>query len=449
MELEHWFNLHINNLRQRICLINKNQSYTYVDLMTWTKEYYAIIKGTIEQGDVVAIQSDYSVNSISLFLALIENKNIIVPITTKISKEIEFQIQEAFTDYVVSFDNDKMIIISNKNVEKHQILQTLRKRQNAGVLLFSSGSTGVPKAMVHDLDELLKTYQDKPLKDTKILVFLMFDHIGGLNTLLNALAMGSTIVIPDNRNADYICSLIEKYKIEVLPTSPTFLNLILISEAYKNYNLDSIKLVTYGTEPMPESLLTRITDIFPNGKLLQTFGTSETGIAKTNSQSSDSTLMRLEKGTHEYKVVENELWLRSSTQILGYLNASMDCFTEDGWFKTGDLIEENDDGYIRIIGRAKEVINVGGEKVLPAEVESILLKMPDVNDCMVYGIPSFITGMTVAVDIVLKDEIDATEFKGKVRRFCREKLDKFKIPTKIKVVEKTNFGDRFKKLRGQ
>ena len=71
---------------------------------------------------------------------------------------------------------------------------------------------------------------------------------------------------------------------------------------------------------------------------------------------------------------DGELWLRSKTQVLGYLNASMDPFTEDGWFKTGDLVDELKDGYIRIIGRKNDLINVGGEKVLPAEVESILME---------------------------------------------------------------------------
>jgi len=74
----------------------------------------------------------------------------------------------------------------------------------------------------------------------------------------------------------------------------------------------------------------------------------------------------------EFLAERRALWLKSKTQIMGYLNAPMDSFTEDGWFKTGDLVEVTDDGYIKIIGRSKEVINVGGEKVLPAEVESII-----------------------------------------------------------------------------
>jgi acyl-coenzyme A synthetase/AMP-(fatty) acid ligase len=84
-----------------------------------------------------------------------------------------------------------------------------------------------------------------------MLVFLMFDHIGGLNTVFNALCMGACLIIPKIKDAKTICELIEKYKIMVLPSSPTFLNLILISQEYKNYDLSSLRMITYGTETMP------------------------------------------------------------------------------------------------------------------------------------------------------------------------------------------------------
>lgn len=93
-------------------------------------------------------------------------------------------------------------------------------------------------------------------------------------------------------------------------------------------------MITYGTETMPQSLLLKLKEVFPKVKFLQTFGTSETGISTTSSKSSNSLFMKLEDINGEYKIVENELWLRSKTQVLGYLNASMDSFTSDGWFKT-------------------------------------------------------------------------------------------------------------------
>ncbi|MGB5919997.1 AMP-binding enzyme, partial [Arcobacter sp.] len=103
--------------------------------------------------------------------------------------------------------------------------------------------------------------------------------------------------------------------------------------------------------------------------------------------------------------------------------------------------------YLKIIGRGKEVINVGGEKVLPAEVESVVLSMAEIEDCMVYGEQNAITGQTVVCDVVCSLELDKKELKKLIRSFCKQKLNNYKIPTKINLVERTNFSDRFKKIR--
>ena len=327
------------------------------------------------------------------------------------------------------------------------MIETLQNENSSGLILFSSGSTGKPKAMIHNFDNLINHYQDKKERSINMILFLMFDHIGGLNTLLNILSIGATTIIPENRNADDICRLTQEYKIKVLPSSPTFLNLILMNNSYDKYELSSLRMITYGTETMPESLLNRLKGVFPKVKFLQTFGTSETGIANTSSKSSNSTFMKIDDPELEYKIVDNELWLKSKTQIIGYLNSSMNSFTNDGWFKTGDLVETADDGYIKIIGRSKEIINVGGEKVLPNEVESMILSIPEIEDAMVYGKENIITGQTVVCDVVLKEDIKSKEIKIIIRKYCKDKLASYKIPTKVNIVEKTNFGNRFKKIR--
>jgi acyl-CoA synthetase (AMP-forming)/AMP-acid ligase II len=222
---------------------------------------------------------------------------------------------------------------------------------------------------------------------------------------------------------------------------------MLMAKVQEKFDLSSLRMITYGTEPMPESLLKKLKEIFPRTKLLQTFGTSETGIAQTSSRSSGSLEMKLDDPNLQYKIVNGELWLKSKTQVMGYLNASMDSFTDDGWFKTGDLVEELEGGYIRIKGRAKEVINVGGEKVLPAEVESVVLELDEIEDCMVYGAKNAITGQMAAVQVVLKEGVEEKSAKNLIRKHCKERLDTYKIPVKFEFVNQTNIGDRFKKKR--
>lgn len=202
---------------------------------------------------------------------------------------------------------------------------------------------------------------------------------------------------------------------------------------------------------MPQSLLKRIKEAFPKAKLIQTFGTSETGISQTSSRSSTSTLIKFDDPNTEYKIVDGELWLRSKSQILGYLNHEMSRFTEDGWFKTGDLLEpasqEEGENYFRIVGRKQEIINVGGEKVTPSEVESTLLEIPEIDDCLVYAESNAITGQIVAAEIVLKANCDPKTLKRAIKNYCRSKLSAYKIPVKIYFKEATNISSRYKKMR--
>ena len=145
-----------------------------------------------------------------------------------------------------------------------------------------------------------------------------------------------------------------------------------------------------------------------------------------------------------------EIVVKGDNVMLGYYKdpqRTKSVFTEDGWFKTGDLVEEAEDGYIKIVGRNKELINVGGEKVLPSEVESVLFQMPDLIDCMVYGEQNPITGMMVVAKVLFKTPMKPSEAKKAVTLFCADKLDRYKIPAKVIQMTESEYTDRFKKKR--
>ena len=429
-------------------LIFENIELTYSDLFHKISKFKNLIS-IIPEGSTVALISEYSEDSIAMFFALYKNRNIIVPITTNIEKIVNSRIRVSAADYIIDLNKSQDYWFENTNSSqiKHKIITKLIDNRNAGLIIFSSGSTGDPKAMVHNLDDLIKSYENKKEKNLVFLLFLMFDHIGGLNTLLNCISARATMVFPSERRPDRICYLIEKFKVNVLPTSPTFLNLILISESYKTFDLSSLKLITYGTEPMPIELLKKLSVISKTAKFVQTFGTSETGITQTTSLSSKSTFIRIEDSNTNYKIVDNELWLRSKTQILGYMNYDMSRFTEDGWFKTGDIVETDNDGFIKIIGRNQETINVGGEKVLPSEIESILYQIPGIQDCIVFGEKNAITGQMVVAKILFSHQVEATDLKKIVWEHCLNKIERFKIPVKVEIMSVSEYTDRFKKRR--
>ena len=114
---------------------------------------------------------------------------------------------------------------------------------------------------------------------------------------------------------------------------------------------------------------------------------------------------------------------------------------------TGDLVEKTEDGFLKMIGRNSDIINVGGEKVFPSEIESVLMEIPNIVDCIVIGRPNAITGQAVCAQVVIQAGIDKKVIKREIRHYCRRILSNYKVPQIVEIVEKTNVGHRFKKLR--
>ena len=204
-------------------------------------------------------------------------------------------------------------------------------------------------------------------------------------------------------------------------------------------------MITYGTEVMPESTVEKFHSLYTEIKLLQTYGLSEVGILRSKSKSSDSLWVKIGGEGFETRVVDGMLEIKAKSAMRGYLN-SPSPFTSDGWFITGDAVEV-DGEYFKILGRKSELINVGGEKVYPAEVESVLPLKEGVEEVSVRGEKHPMTGQIVAARIRLSTQESLKEFKGRMFEYCRSKLDRFKIPQKVTLVENSLHGQRYKKLR--
>jgi long-chain acyl-CoA synthetase len=196
---------------------------------------------------------------------------------------------------------------------------------------------------------------------------------------------------------------------------------------------------------MPESTLRRFHQVLPHIQLQQTYGLSEVGILRSKSRSSDSLWVKLGGEGFETRVVNDILQIKAESAMLGYLNAPSP-FTDDGWFNTGDKVEVDGD-YFRILGRQSEIINVGGQKVYPAQVESVVQSMPEVAEVSVYGEKNAIMGEIPCAAIRLRQPRDARQFHRELRQFCRQRLQEFQIPVRIRLVENAMHGERFKKNR--
>ena len=426
-------------------ILSSTFSLTCGQLLALMTKFSAwLIEHNIPPGTVVSFDGDYSPESLALFLALAKNRNIMVPLS-KDSKHhfVEFR-EIAQTQYDISLGQGEPILVNTGREANQEIYNGLRNKQAPGLVLFSSGSTGKSKGIVQDLDKLMAKFKT-PRKALRMLIFLQLDHIGGVNSLLYSLANNGAVIVADDRTPESVCKAIQTYKGEVLPTSPTFLNLLLLSKAYEQYDLSSLTLITYGTEPMQTSTLTALSKIFPNSTLQQTYGLSEVGILRTKSKDSGSLWMKVGGSEFTTKIVNGTLWIKSESAMLGYLNAPTP-FDEEGFLDTGDMVEQ-DGEWIRILGRKSEIINVGGSKVYPAEVESALLEMDNVEDVVVFGASHPITGNIVCAKFKLASPQDRRSFKADMLAFCKDKLQSYKVPSKIEITQDNTYNERFKRMR--
>lgn len=399
----------------------------------------------VRAGEVVGFLGDYSPNACALLLALVRRGAIAVPLTSSVAPRRAELLALAQASHCFTFADDDSFTHESLGVTAtHETLRALASSGQPGLILFTSGSTGPTKAALHDFSRILEKFKvERPRRIT--MTFLLLDHIGGINTLFSGLSCGGTVVAPSTRDADEICRLIERHRVELLPASPTFLGLLLLSEAYRRFDLSSLTLITYGTEPMPESTLRRIHEAFPNAKLQQTYGLSELGILRSKSKANDSLFVKVGGEGFETKVVDGVLWIRSKSAMLGYLNAPSP-FDADGWMNTGDAVIVEGE-YLRILGRTTEIINVGGQKVSPSDVESVLLELPNIQDVVVYAAPNPVTGQVVGARIKLDTPEPLDELRLRIRAACRDRLARHQIPVVVEIVEQPLFGARFKKQR--
>lgn len=432
--------------KARDAIIWRDQHITHGELLDLVAEAkQALDAYGLQPGRVVALEADYSPRTVAMLLAIIDRAAIVVPLTAAVRAERDEFLEIAEVQDRIMIDADDRWKFQSRGVEPaNPLTRQLVEAGHPGLVLFSSGSTGKSKAALHNMTPLLEKFTVRR-HTMRTLIFLLLDHIGGQNTLYYILSNAGTIISIDNRDPDAVCAAIEKYQVELLPTSPTFLNLLLISEAYKRHDLSSLKRVTYGTEVMPESTLKRLHEIMPEVDLLQTYGLSELGILRSKSRDSSSLWVKVGGEGFETKIVDGILWIKAKSAMLGYLNHASP-FDEEGWFNTGDMVEV-DGEWIRILGRQSEIINVGGQKVYPAEVESVLLQMPNIHDVMVLGEKNPITGNIVVAKFNLEEEESLPDLKKRMRAFCRDRLASFKVPVKVEIVSDEQYSARFKKIR--
>ena len=340
----------------------------------------------------------------------------------------------------------------------------LVSRGRPPLILYTSGTTGLPKGVVSALQPGAKidTKTSEYLADVAqtrrghpggvSLLTLPLHHGAGPSQVWGAIQLGNTTVMMRRFDPEGVLRLIAKHRVTNWTGVPTMYKRLaaLPRDLLESYDVSSIRALSVGAAPVPYQLKRWIIDYFGDGVLGEGYGATEVGMIsflppdmqdkKPGSSGRPHKHVHISirdtQGNELPRSQAGEIWIRTPATIRSYLNGkplSPDTLDADGYFRVGDVGMLDDDGYLFITDRAKDMIIAGGVNIYPAEIEAAILKHPDVQDVAVIGIPDEEFGEQIKAFCELKPGHQTDE--GSILDFCREHLASYKRPKTLSIVE--------------
>jgi long-chain acyl-CoA synthetase len=342
--------------------------------------------------------------------------------------------------------------------------------EDDATILYTSGTTGKPKGAlgthrnmttnvgtsgISAARNFLRAGQPLPESDphklpqrVTLLVVPLFHATGLSATLGPTMAAGGKIVLMRRWDTEPAMRLIEREKVSSTGGVPTIAWQLIEHPARFKYDLTSLVAVTYGGAPSAPELVRKIAEVFPGSQpgngwgMTETTATFTSHLGKDYENRPDSAGPAAPVGEMEVRDPADgktvlargavgELWVKGPQVVKGYWNkpeATAETFV-GGWLRTGDLARIDEEGFLFIIDRAKDMLIRGGENIYCVEVENVLYDHPDVMDAALVGIPHKTLGEEPAAVVHLKPGGTATE--GELRDYVRERLANFKVPVKV------------------
>lgn len=305
----------------------------------------------------------------------------------------------------------------------HDVVSAIRQ-STSEITIFTSGTTGQPKQVIHTVSTLTRSVRIGDKYKGQIWAYAYNPtHMAGLQVFFQAFENLNTLINVFNKQRSEVYELISRYNVTHISATPTFYRLLLPYE--KAY--DSVARVTLGGEKSDQHLYDNIVKIFPSAKINNVYASTEAGSLFA---AKGECFQIPEKIRDKFTVVDDELLIHKS--LLG----RSDSFKFEGdYYHSGDLVEwvDKEQGLFRFKSRKNELINVGGYKVNPGEVENVLLSIDEVKQAYVYGKVNSVLGNVLCADIQL--EVGSTLTNVDIKKALASQLQDFKIPRRIKFVE--------------
>ena len=471
MNLIDFLKKNVENHGDKIAVIDNEREITFIELYEKVKRFSNNIK-ILNQEEIISLISENSISFIIAYLGIINSGKIVHLISPEISEINLFnQLKSSKSKNIICNQLMKKKILNFNSIKTtiFDIEEILLKHNNKEIesslnkfayLIYTSGTTAEPKGVT--VSHLMIEFTTKNIvkvlgysnSDTDLLP-LPLNHSFGLGCIHTSLYVGSTLVLLKNAsNLEEILESLKKYKITTLAAIPATLTKILNFENKKLEDYFSeIRLIITNSTAIPKKTVIQFKEILKKGNLATYYGLTE---------ASRSTFMVFDKNNQreesvgkcspnvEIKIVNKEennlklgdIFIKGENVIKKYWNnVEADKNIFENWLKTGDTGYFDNEGYLFLKGRSDEIINVGGEKVMPIEIEQTIKNIPGVEDAVAFGVEHEIFGQTIKLNIIKSKNSDID--KAQILSYCIKNLERFKIPSKIDFVEKipkTDYG---------
>lgn len=468
--ISHWIDQRSIITPNRLALIDDQRKLTYLEMSKMVNQFSGILQSTysIKKGDRVGVLSMNSIDFIIVLFSLAKLNAVAVPLNIRLTvDELEYQLKDSGLQTLI-VDNDTytkgkellnrtrfqlLTFETIKLAKTEPLIPTEVDSAAPYIICYTSGTTGRPKGAVLTQDNMFwnainnTVGLDITSKD-KIITLLPLFHIGGIGLFtLPVLFCGGTVVVPERFNPEQALEYIEKHEITIVMGVPTIHDALRKSPSFETTNLTSVRFFYNGGAPCPEELIRwylekgisfgqgyGLTETSPTVFLLS----EEDYHLKVGSIGKPVMFTEIRVVDEEAKEVSpgeyGELLVKGPTVMKEYYNLPDETAKaiQEGWFATGDIVRQDEEGFVYIAGRKKEMIISGGENIYPLEVEKVIYEIADVDEVAVIGVPHDKWGETPIAFIVLKKETNFTD--EKLKEYCTKKLARYKVPSLFKIV---------------
>jgi len=365
---------------------------------------------------------------------------------------------ESYAQFIAALSLGKTIFLHSKEQGKDQTylerikaeIDSTTFNDNGGrFIVRTSGSSGAKfKLILHDPERFFSKYKKIGPHFKKTFAFSPSESIAGLETLLEVLAHELTLITSqDDLTPEIVINLIHQHQIDYFQTTPTFMNLMVVTKTLNPEKLSSLKKIAFGSEPSQTSVLSQFKKNLPSVELIHTYGMSEIGILKTITDPENPSRIKFDDQFNQGQIIDGLLHVKGLSKMLHYLNCSeTPSPTGEDWFNTHDqAVFEN--GWMRVLGRDSDLINIGGRKFFPAELEDKLRQMEQVQDVTVVSEKNELIGTVITAVITLPSSVDEIDFRKSYKAFCEKNIISYMHPHKLKITRDLVLGERLKKMR--